>query len=269
MVATDASGAVLWKENYRPYGERLNNQASGTAAQTGFTGKPFDAATGLSYMGARYYNPMLGRFMGVDPVGFKEENIHSFNRYAYANNNPYKFVDPDGKYAELVVEAMSLTVGYMSLKDNLRAGNTGAALADGLGMLADIAGAALPGLPGVAGLGIKASREAAGVAADVASSLPVTKPGTKEWTAAVDALSNTTKGKVNLRTETASDAKALLQEGRGGMDRRKQYTSDSYQKGYEVHNQQNARELGVGNDLQHLKWRDGKAGGHAYYDTPN
>ncbi len=101
MVATDASGAVLWKENYRPYGERLNNQASGTAAQTGFTGKPFDAATGLSYMGARYYNPMLGRFMGVDPVGFKEENIHSFNRYAYANNNPYRYVDPDGNSVEL------------------------------------------------------------------------------------------------------------------------------------------------------------------------
>ncbi len=96
MLATDASGAVLWKENYRPYGERLNNQASGTAAQTGFTGKPFDAATGLSYMGARYYNPMLGRFMGVDPKGFDEANIHSFNRYAYANNNPYKYVDPDG-----------------------------------------------------------------------------------------------------------------------------------------------------------------------------
>ncbi|MBK7281080.1 hypothetical protein [Candidatus Aalborgicola defluviihabitans] len=39
--------------------------------------------------------------MGVDPVdrSFKEGNIHAFNRYTYANNNPYKFVDPDGHQA--------------------------------------------------------------------------------------------------------------------------------------------------------------------------
>jgi len=47
-------------------------------------------------MGARYYDPVIGRFMGVDPKGVDPENIYSFNRYAYANNNPYKYVDPDG-----------------------------------------------------------------------------------------------------------------------------------------------------------------------------
>ena len=46
---------------------------------------------------------MLGRFMGVDPVGVSDTNIHSHNRYAYGNNNPYKFVDPDGRVAGLVV----------------------------------------------------------------------------------------------------------------------------------------------------------------------
>jgi len=37
--------------------------------------------------------------MGVDPKGFDEDNIHSFGRYTYANNNPYKFIDPDGRQA--------------------------------------------------------------------------------------------------------------------------------------------------------------------------
>ena len=97
MLATDATGAVIWKENYRPYGERLNNQAGSSSNKLGFAGKQFDPATGLSYMGARYYDPVLGRFMGVDPVGVREDNIHSLNRYAYANNNPYKFTDPDGR----------------------------------------------------------------------------------------------------------------------------------------------------------------------------
>ncbi|MES2949848.1 MAG: RHS repeat-associated core domain-containing protein, partial [Pseudomonadota bacterium] len=127
----------------------------------GFAGKQFDPATGLSYMGARYYDPVLGRFRGVDPVAFQEANVHSFNRYAYANNNPYKYVDRDGRYAELAIEVVSLSVGYMSLRENMRAGNTMAAITDGVGMLADIAGAALPGVPGVAGLSIKASRAAA------------------------------------------------------------------------------------------------------------
>jgi hypothetical protein len=44
--------------------------------------------------------------MGVDPVGFQEDNLHSFNRYAYANNNPYRYVDPDGRYAFLVSMAL-------------------------------------------------------------------------------------------------------------------------------------------------------------------
>lgn len=100
LVATDASGNVVWKENYYPYGERLKNQEGQQVASINnklwFTGKPYDEDTGLSYFGARYYNPMLGRFMGIDPVDFNPDNIHSFNRYVYANNNPYRYVDPDG-----------------------------------------------------------------------------------------------------------------------------------------------------------------------------
>lgn len=95
LIATDASGNVVWKENYYPYGERLNPETK-RDNKLWFTGKPYDQDTGLTYLGARYYNPLLGRFMGVDPQGFDPENIHSFNRYAYANNNPYRYVDPDG-----------------------------------------------------------------------------------------------------------------------------------------------------------------------------
>ena len=110
MVATDASGNVVWKESYLPYGDKLNNSAASSGNKLGFTGKPYDGDTGLSYMGARYYDPLLGRFMGVDPVGFDPSNIHSFNRYAYGNNNPYKFVDPDGRAGTLVLEAAGAVV---------------------------------------------------------------------------------------------------------------------------------------------------------------
>lgn len=96
VMATDASGNVVWKENYRPYGSKYANLAGSNANSIGFAGKPYDALTGLSYMDARYYDPVLGRFMGVDPAPADPASIHSINRYAYANNNPLRYVDPDG-----------------------------------------------------------------------------------------------------------------------------------------------------------------------------
>ncbi|WP_440055935.1 RHS repeat-associated core domain-containing protein [Pseudoalteromonas sp. T1lg65] len=71
-------------------------------------------------MQARYYDPVIGRFYSNDPLGFRD--VHSFNRYAYANNNPYKYVDPDGKIplliaAPLIPEAVAtvtvVTVGVL------------------------------------------------------------------------------------------------------------------------------------------------------------
>ncbi len=53
-------------------------------------------------MQARYYDPVIGRFYSNDPIGTLEHldgtgETHGFNRYAYANNNPYTYTDPDGK----------------------------------------------------------------------------------------------------------------------------------------------------------------------------
>jgi RHS repeat-associated protein len=113
LLATTAAGTVAWKENHRPYGDKLNYQAAAASNTIGYAGKPFDNATGLSYMGARYYNPVLGRFTGIDPVGFTEANIHSHNRYTYANNNPYKFVDPDGRYNISPLESLHEGIGSL------------------------------------------------------------------------------------------------------------------------------------------------------------
>lgn len=53
-------------------------------------------------MQARYYDPVIGRFYSNDPIGAvahlsTQNGIQGFNRYAYGNNNPYKYTDPDGK----------------------------------------------------------------------------------------------------------------------------------------------------------------------------
>ena len=96
VAATDQSGAVLWRKDYAPYGAQIDSTPD--SESIAYTGKQHDDVTGLTYFGARYYDPEIGRFLSVDPVGFVESNPTSFNRYAYVNNNPYKYVDPDGEF---------------------------------------------------------------------------------------------------------------------------------------------------------------------------
>lgn len=100
IAASDANGQLLWKEDYHPYGEPIRWETNDQKQL--YTAQPYDDDLKLSYYGARWYDPAIGRFMGVDPAAVDPENIYSFNRYAYANNNPYKFVDPDGRLATFI-----------------------------------------------------------------------------------------------------------------------------------------------------------------------
>jgi len=65
---------------------------------------------------ARYYDPVIGRFYSNDPASFS--NIHNFNRYTYANNNPYKYIDPDGRNS-YNPQGMASTLQGMSTADKL------------------------------------------------------------------------------------------------------------------------------------------------------
>jgi RHS repeat-associated protein len=115
---SNAAGNVSWRENYRPYGERTVNSSGAAGNRQFFHGKAFDPDSELLYLGARYYDPVVGRFMGVDAAGFDESNLHSFNRYAYGNNNPLKFADPDGRAGQSIVPILigvGLWLGFESL----------------------------------------------------------------------------------------------------------------------------------------------------------
>jgi len=48
-------------------------------------------------MQARYYDPVVGRFLSVDPMGVASDESFSVNRYRYAANNPIVYSDPDGR----------------------------------------------------------------------------------------------------------------------------------------------------------------------------
>ncbi|MFJ4257460.1 RHS repeat-associated core domain-containing protein [Pseudomonas monteilii] len=199
IAATDAAGNLKWKESYKPYGDKLTRSAASSDNKIGFHGKAHDDSTGLSYMGARYYDPVLGRFTGVDPVDFQTDNLHSFNRYTYTNNNPYKFTDKNGKYAELVIEGASIALGTYSFQKNIDAGNYGNAVVDAAGVAFDAAMSIIPFAPGVAGIGINAIRGGE-KAADIAS--PAIKTPTLEKQAANLIPLNNNKNSITLRSES-------------------------------------------------------------------
>ena len=95
VAISDASGTIIERTNYDPYGGPIGKAVNGM----GYTGHVMDGATGLTYMQQRYYDPAVGRFLSVDPVTASLTTGEGFNRYGYADNSPYRFIDPDGRYS--------------------------------------------------------------------------------------------------------------------------------------------------------------------------
>jgi RHS repeat-associated protein len=109
LAKADAQGNIIATFDYAPYGVQvMGTSPSGPA---GYTGHVNDPDTGLVYMQARYYDPVMGRFLSVDPVGSSPEELFHFNRYDYANNNPIRYTDPDGRCPICVVIAVRFVVG--------------------------------------------------------------------------------------------------------------------------------------------------------------
>ncbi|WP_367347455.1 RHS repeat-associated core domain-containing protein [Stenotrophomonas bentonitica] len=94
VAVTDGSGAVVERRSYEPYGTAVGTEVKGGP---GFTGHVRDTATGLTYVQQRYLDTDLGVFLSVDPVGASVAPVAMFNRYRYANGNPYTLYDPDGR----------------------------------------------------------------------------------------------------------------------------------------------------------------------------
>jgi RHS repeat-associated protein len=87
-----ADGSTESVQLYAPYGVvRYSNGSIPTAY--GFTGQRFDSTTGLMYYGARYYDPVSGRFISPDSV---VTNASGQDPYAYVGGNPETATDPTG-----------------------------------------------------------------------------------------------------------------------------------------------------------------------------
>ena len=93
-LALDATSLAIKKRYTKPFGEPRGAGGS-WVDDKGFIGKPFDASTGLTHIGAREYDSLIGRFLSVDPV-LDTANPQTLNGYSYTGGNPSTFSDPTG-----------------------------------------------------------------------------------------------------------------------------------------------------------------------------
>ena len=111
-LVTDHRGRVAAHQGFSPFGERRPGIAHPAARSAsiesamlvaavtprGFTGHESLEAVGLVHMNGRVYDPALGRFLSADPFVQSPHDGQTHNRYAYARNNPLKYVDPGGHF---------------------------------------------------------------------------------------------------------------------------------------------------------------------------
>ena len=80
-------------KSYTPFGEQIGEQVSGF----GYNGEYYNAATGMVYLRARFYEPAMNRFSQKDIVRGSITAPNSLNRYTYVQNDPINFIDPSGQ----------------------------------------------------------------------------------------------------------------------------------------------------------------------------
>jgi len=103
------SGTVLAAQSYTAFGKALTQTAQ-IGNDLRYTGRERDGSTGFYYYRARYYDPVIGRFISEDPKGFGAGDT---NFYAYVGNNPVNANDPSGFFANLAAGAGGAIIGGM------------------------------------------------------------------------------------------------------------------------------------------------------------
>lgn len=98
-VITNSTAGVVENTIYSPFGEELSG---GNVDVKGYTGQFDDEATGQMYYGARYYKPGTVQFVSPDNLIQNAFDPQYLNHYSYVRNNPYAYIDPNGKNAIIV-----------------------------------------------------------------------------------------------------------------------------------------------------------------------
>jgi len=109
IAEMEDDGTVYGTRTYKPFGAVQSATGNGVSNHKfcGSLGHTADASCGLTYMRARYYDPVIGRFISEDPAG------NGTNWFAYCNNNPVNRVDQTGKASALIGLSEMVVGGFL------------------------------------------------------------------------------------------------------------------------------------------------------------
>ncbi|MBI3560395.1 MAG: VCBS repeat-containing protein [Gammaproteobacteria bacterium] len=110
---SSSTGAEVKFTQFYPYGATRTETGPKIIAHK-YTGQEIDTSTGLYSYGARYYDPATMHFLSADEIIPDVEIPQTLNRFAYANNNPIRNIDPSGHE--------SVTVGVFTPRGGVAGG---------------------------------------------------------------------------------------------------------------------------------------------------
>ncbi|MFD8915336.1 polymorphic toxin-type HINT domain-containing protein [Streptomyces sp. NPDC059575] len=94
-LAIDAATGAITQRRFDPFGVERGAKTGTWPGEKGYVGGTIDASTGLTHLGAREYDAVIGKFISVDPI-IDYTQPQQINGYAYANNSPVTHADPSG-----------------------------------------------------------------------------------------------------------------------------------------------------------------------------
>ena len=98
----DTAGATICTYTYDAWGRLLNSSTNQIfkANPIRYRGYYYDTESGLYYLGSRYYDPQVKRFINADGYASTGQGFVGCNMFAYCGNNPIRFVDLNGCFWE-------------------------------------------------------------------------------------------------------------------------------------------------------------------------
>jgi RHS repeat-associated protein len=207
-VLTDRAGLLVQHYEQSTYGQTtFSDNNSAFPVSNRYTGQICDDETGLYYYGARYYDPGLGRFIQPDTEVPDPTDPQTLNPYAYANNNPLRYIDPTGHWDEVATDDLSFSgplAGFSAAVLTIRAVNTYVGYVDMSALMpaadpnstASVGNSSPPGEPSVFDMWVSDTASRASIA-------PPAQPSPQAASPSVAATSETHGGWVATATNIA------------------------------------------------------------------